>query len=198
TVATDFASNLYTVLRNTSAPRFAAQRLHLPCVAFNVRKVRRVRNPAPETHFTYEVKADGLHDLLITTAETLVQFWPARPTERKFVLIRPWDRSLLEIPEFIGPSDYGNDTESEEDYGTPPSPSDDWLGHSPVTQEMSDLESRALRLLVHLGQPFGAFLLAQQRSGEYKRIATDYDIIGQVQDVVSVGDSMDVRTVEIL
>ncbi|KAG2113754.1 uncharacterized protein F5147DRAFT_834759 [Suillus discolor] len=198
TVATDFASNLYTLLRNTSVPRFAAQRLHLPCLAFNVRKVRRVRSPAPETHFTYEVKADGLHDLLITTAETLVQFWPARPTERKFVLVRPWDRSLLELSEFIEPSDYGNDTESEEDYGTPPSPPDAWSGGSLVKQAISDLESRALRLLVRLGQPFSAFLLAQQHSGECKRIATHYDIIGQVQDVVSVGDSMNIRTMEIL
>ncbi|KAG2113790.1 uncharacterized protein F5147DRAFT_787787 [Suillus discolor] len=123
TVATELSSNLYTLLRNTSAPHFTAQRLHLPCLAFNVRK------------------ADGLHNLLITTAETLVQFWPARPTEQKFVLVRPWDRSLLELPEFVEPSDCGNDTESEEDYGTLPSPSDDWCGDSPVKQGMSDLES---------------------------------------------------------
>ncbi|KAG1809370.1 uncharacterized protein BJ212DRAFT_1379649, partial [Suillus subaureus] len=59
-------------------------------------------------------------------------------------------------------------------------------------------ESRALRLLVRLGQPFGAFLLAQQRSGEYKRIASDHDIIVQVSDVRSVTDLMDLRTIEIL
>ncbi|KAG1870461.1 hypothetical protein C8R48DRAFT_698727 [Suillus tomentosus] len=188
-----------------NAPRFAAQRLHLPCIAFNVTEVRRVRSPAPETHFTYGVKADGLHNLLITTDETLVQFWPARPTEQKFVLIRPWDRSLLELPDFAKPPqsagrfEYGHDTESEEDYGTPPSsPSDDLSGAFPVKQEVTDSESRALRLLVRLGQPFGAFLLAQQRSGEYKRIASDHDIIGQVNDVLSVGDSMDIRTIEIL
>ncbi|KAG1784972.1 uncharacterized protein HD556DRAFT_1314636 [Suillus plorans] len=197
TVATDFASNLYTVLRNTSAPRFAAQRLHLPCLAFNVRKVRRVVSPASKTHFTYEVEADGLHNLLITTAETLAQFWQARPIEQKFVLVRPWDRSLLELPEFVEPSDYANDVESEEDYGTPPSPSDDWSGGSPVKQGMSDLESRALRLLVHLGQPFGAFLLAQQHSGEYKRIATDYDIIGHWQSDGVVSKIMDLWTFRI-
>jgi hypothetical protein len=203
TVAAGFASNLYTLLRNVSAPRFAAQRLHLPCIAFNVREVRRVRGPAPETLFTYGVKADGLCDLLITTEETLVQFWPARPIEKKFVLIRPWDRSLLEVPDPVEPtkfvelSDFGHDTESE-DYCTPPSsPSDVWSG-SPVKQEVVDLESRALRLLVRLGQPFGAFLLAQQCSGGYKRIASDHDIIGQVNDVVSVRDLMDIRTMEIL
>ncbi|KAG1761452.1 hypothetical protein EDD22DRAFT_1051159 [Suillus occidentalis] len=173
TVTIDFASNLYTQLRNMSASRFMAQRLHLPCITFSVKEVRRVRSPAPETHFTYRVKADGLQDLLITTEETLVQFWPARPTERKFILVRPWDLSLLELPEFAEPpefmesSDFGHDMESEEDYGTPPSPpSHDWSGDYPVKQDAFDLES--------------AFLLAQQRSGEYKRIASDHDIIGQI------------------
>ncbi|KAG1792994.1 uncharacterized protein HD556DRAFT_1444088 [Suillus plorans] len=58
-------------------------------------------------------------------------------------------------------------------------------------------DSRALRLMVRLGQPFDAFLLAQQRVGEYKRIASDHNIIAQVKDIASV-DSMDVGTVEIL
>jgi WD40 repeat protein len=204
TVAMDLALKLYTLLRNMTAPRFAAQRLHLPCIAFNVREVRRVRSPAPETLFTYGVKADGLRDLLITTEETLVQFWPVRPTKQKFVLIRPWDQSFLELPdhvqlsEFVEPSGFEHHTESEEDYCMPPSsPSDDWSSCSPARLEVVDIESRALRLLVRLQQPFSAFLLAQQRSGEYKRIAADHDIIGQVNDVVSVGDLMDIRTIEI-
>ncbi|KAG1761434.1 hypothetical protein EDD22DRAFT_804504 [Suillus occidentalis] len=195
-VAVDFASNLYTQLRNVKAPRFAAQRLHLPCIAFDVREVRRVRSPALETRFTYRVKADGLRDLLITTDETLVQFWPARPIEQHFVLVRPWDRSLLELPDFVEPSDFGSIIESEEDHGTlPSSPSHYWSGNYPGTQEVVDQESRAFRLLVHLGQPFSAFLLAQQRSGEYKRIASDHDIIGQVNDI---RNPMDIRTIEIL
>ncbi|KAG1816452.1 uncharacterized protein BJ212DRAFT_1354815, partial [Suillus subaureus] len=130
-----------------SAPRFAAQRLHLPCIVSNVREIRWMRtSPAPETHFTYGVKVDGLRDLLITTEGTLVQFWPAKPTERKFVLVRPWDRSLLELPdfaeppEFVEPSDFGNDVESEEDYCTPPSsPSDNWSSDYPVNQDVVDL-----------------------------------------------------------
>ncbi|KAG2356435.1 hypothetical protein BDR07DRAFT_447208 [Suillus spraguei] len=123
TVAVNFAVKLYTLLQNTSAPRFAAQRLHLPCIAFNVREVRRLRSPALETHFTYGVKADGLRDLLITTEETLVQFWSKRPTQQKFVIVRPWDRSLLELPDFVEPSDFGDDTESD-DYEMLLSPSD--------------------------------------------------------------------------
>ncbi|KAG1904459.1 uncharacterized protein F5891DRAFT_1014946 [Suillus fuscotomentosus] len=52
-------------------------------------------------------------------------------------------------------------------------------------------------MMVHLGQPFGAFLLAQQRDGEYKRIASDHNIIAQVKDIASV-DNMDVSSIEIL
>ncbi|KAG1780715.1 hypothetical protein EV702DRAFT_1080116 [Suillus placidus] len=56
-----------------------------------------------------------------------------------------------------------------------------------------------MRLIVRLGQPFSAFLLAQQRSGEYKRIASDRDIITQVKDVdYDYVHGMDVRTLEIL
>ncbi|KAG2743238.1 hypothetical protein P692DRAFT_201795091 [Suillus brevipes Sb2] len=196
TVTVDFASNVYTQLRNMSAPRFATQRLHLPCIAFNVREVRRVRSPAPETQFTYRVKADRLRSLDITTEETLVQFRPARPIEQKFILVHPWDRSLLELPDFVEPSDFGDNAEGEEDHGMSSSSlSHEWSGDYPGAQEVVDQESRAFRLLVRLGQPFSAFLLAQQRSGEYKRIASDHDIIGQVNDV---GDLMDIRTIEIL
>ncbi|KAG0698230.1 hypothetical protein DFH29DRAFT_1003030 [Suillus ampliporus] len=196
----ELASKLYTLLDNISAPRFANCRLHLPCIAFRVTEVRR-RGPAQQIPFTYGVKVDGLQDLLITTEETLVPFSRARPTPRTFLLVRPWDRYLLELPDFAEPSDFGDDTESEDDYwSAPESPLDDSPGGPPVEQELVDSEfhSRALRLIVRLGQPFGAFLLAQQRGGEYKRIASDYDIIAQVEDVASVDSMMDVRTVEIL
>ncbi|KAG1843657.1 hypothetical protein C8R48DRAFT_678697 [Suillus tomentosus] len=68
--------------------------------------------------------------------------------------------------------------------------SDKASGILPVEEEPG---SRALRLVVRLGQPFDAFLLAQQRIGEYKRIASDYNIIAQVKDIASV-DNMDVGT----
>ncbi|KAG1901763.1 uncharacterized protein F5891DRAFT_979254 [Suillus fuscotomentosus] len=106
------------------------------------------------------------------------------------MLVRPWDRFLLEPPDFA---------ENEEDYWTPPSsPLDDSLSRSVVKQEVDDPESRALWLLVLLGQPFGAFLLVRQHGGEYKRVASDRDIIAQVKDGASVRDLMDVKTIEIL
>ncbi|KAG2141379.1 uncharacterized protein EDB93DRAFT_630557 [Suillus bovinus] len=170
-VTVDLALKLYNQLDYTSAARFANCRLHLPCMAFRVTEVSLSYSPSQETRYT--VKADGLRDLLITTKEPNIQFSRTKPIQQTFVLVRPWNRSLLELPDFTNLLD---DMESE--------------------QEMADL---ALRLLVRLGQPFGALLLARQRGGEFNRIASDRDIIAQVKDVSSVRDLMDsIRTIEIL
>ncbi|KAG1837682.1 hypothetical protein C8R48DRAFT_743411, partial [Suillus tomentosus] len=190
-MAVKFASELYDRLDNTSAARFANCRLRLPCMVFRVTEVGLSYEPSQETR--YEVKADGLCDLLVITAHSIVQFSHIKPTQQAFVLVRPWDRSLLELPDF---TDLQDDTENEGDHWTPPSsPPGDSPSRSVVKHEVDDLESRALRLVVRLGQPFGAFLLARQRGGEYKRVASDRDIIAQVKDVASVRDLMDVRMI---
>lgn len=53
-------------------------------------------------------------------------------------------------------------------------------------------------MLVRLSQPVGAFLLAQQRGGEYRRIVSDQHIIARVREMASVDDMMDLRMLEIL
>jgi hypothetical protein len=189
-VVGESASELYTLLDNLSAPRFANSRLQLPCIAFPVTAVRRKHEQDQETCFTYDVKADGLHDMIITTQSKLTQFWPARPTRQTFLLVRPWDRYDLELP------DFANDTQTMEDWPEPGSPTlEDTLPSVDVDTEPADAV-RALRLLVRLGQPFGALFLAQQRGGEFKRIASDNNIIARVRDITS--SMMDVRTLEIL
>ncbi|KAG0708169.1 hypothetical protein DFH29DRAFT_1075813 [Suillus ampliporus] len=203
TMAVESALRLYEQLENMSAPRFANCRLRLPCIAFRVMELRRRRGPAHDTHLTYGVKADGLHDLQITTEETLNQFSRARPARQTLFLVRPWDRRLLELPKFVelpAFADDDSDAESLGDWSEPESPLDDSPGGSPVERELGVLEShtRALRLMVRLGQLFSAFLLAQQPAGEYKRIASDHDIVAQVKDANSVHNKMDVRTLEIL
>ncbi|KAG1719759.1 heterokaryon incompatibility protein-domain-containing protein [Suillus lakei] len=181
------ASTLHDRLENVTAPRFANCRLRLPCIVFPVTEVRRRPGPAQETLFTYEVKADGLDDLLVTTEEKLIQFSRLRPTRQTFLLVRPWDRRLLELPDFSDDADsLGGRSEPES------------FSSSPREEELAESHSRALRLIARLGQPFGAFLLAQQRGGEYKRIASDHNIIAQVKDVTSVHSMMDMKTLEIL
>jgi hypothetical protein len=149
---------------------------------------------------TFGVKADGLRDLLVTTEDKLIHLLRERPSQQSFLLIRPWDRSLLELADNADRPDL-SDTESIEDWFMPASP----LHDSPVGSLSGDYGSvdsstylRALRLIAHLGQPFSAFLVAQQRGGEYKRIASDQNIIAQVKDMTAVRDMMDVRTLEIL
>ncbi|KAG0697553.1 heterokaryon incompatibility protein-domain-containing protein [Suillus ampliporus] len=194
-VAMESASKLYTLLDNLNAPRFANSRLQLPCIAFVVTEVRRRRKQDRESYLTYDVKADGLQDLLLTTEDKLIQFSPARPTPQTFLLIRPWNRHDLGLP------DFADDAQSVVE-SVPDSPLDDSdsLDGYPGDDGPIDMEShsRELGLLVRLGQPFGALLLAQQRGWEYKRIASDHNIIAQVKDVASVDDMVDIRTLEIL
>jgi hypothetical protein len=199
----ELASQLYATLDDLTAPRFTHRRLHLPCIVFPVTEVTPRPGQEHETYLAYEVKADGLCDMSIITEDILIPFSRAMPIRQKFLLVRPWDRNLLELYDSAKPFNLADDTQSimSEDYQTPPtSPvcdsSDMHPGeHAPIDSES---DSRALRLIVGLGQPFGAFLLAQQWGGEYKRIASDHNIIAQVKAMASVRDMMDVRILEIL
>jgi hypothetical protein len=146
------------------------------------------------------VKTDGLCELSITTEDKLILFSRTKPIRQTILLVRPWDHSLLELPD---PADLHHDypSDSESEYLSPPaSPLRDslvgYLGENHLLN--SESYSRALRLIVRLGQPFSAFLLAQQPGGEYKRIASDQTIIAQVKDMTAVRDMMDIRTLEIL
>jgi len=111
------------------------------------------------------------------------------PNRQKLLLARPWDWHLLELYDFVGPSNPADNVQSiMKDFRTPPSPSlEDNM--PPVDFEPG---LRALRLIVCLGRPFRAFLLAaaQQWGKEYNRIAADHD----VKDIASVRDLMDVKT----
>ena len=156
------ASRLYRKLHSLSAPRFSARRLRLPCIAFAVTEVKRGRGEDNHTCTTFAIKADGLHDLLITTEDKLTRFSRAKPVRQSFLLVRPWDRSLLELPDFADPPDV-SDTESMAT-SSPPVSSNNLPGRSfgatgPVHSES---HSGELRLMVRLGQPFSAILLAQQ------------------------------------
>ncbi|KAG1898597.1 uncharacterized protein F5891DRAFT_1174098 [Suillus fuscotomentosus] len=186
-VAVDLASKLYNMLEDMNAPLFANSRLRLPCIAFRVTEVKRRRGDA--THSTYGVKANGLWNLVITTDETLKQFSRAKPTGQTFFLVRPWDRRLLELPDFADEAESVGDLSESESSSNSPGEEESSVG--------SEVDSRSLRLMVHLGQAFSALLVAQQRVGEYKRVASDRNIIAQVKDPASI-DVLNIRTLDIL
>jgi len=193
TRAVELASQLYIILEHLAAPRFAHRRLHLPCIVFTVSEVAPKASEEDGKYFTYAVKANGLRDLLITTEDKLIPFSRKTPIRQKFLLVRPWDRNLLELYNFTEPASHADGSVITEDPSSLPS--------SPLRDNVpidSESDSRELRLVVRLGQPFRAFLLAQQWGREYNRIAADHDIIAQVDDISSVRNVMDVRTLEIL
>jgi hypothetical protein len=138
-----------------------------------------------ENYFTYEVKADGLHDLKVTTEDKLPQFSQGTPARRSFLLVCPWDHHLLKLP------DYADDMKSLDSFAVFGSPG----GQGPVDSESRE---HAMQLIVRLAQPFSAFLLVQQHGREYKRITSDHGVVVQVNDVNSVDGMMDVRTLKIL
>jgi hypothetical protein len=188
----DLAWRLYDQFDRTCAARFEDRRLHLPCIVFPVTQAM-LRPCQDQDAYEYAVKSDGLRDLKITTTDKFTPFSPARPPPvwQKILLVRPWSRDLLEL------HDSTDDTRSVEDRSVSNFP----LHDSPAAQNApvySDSHSRALRLIVRLGQPFSAFLLARQRNGDFKRIASDRDIIAQVKDMTSVRDMMDIRTLQVL
>ncbi|KAG2354961.1 WD40-repeat-containing domain protein [Suillus spraguei] len=161
---------------NLSVPRFADTRLQLPCIVFLLTEVRQRHGEDGVRRFTYDVKADGLQDLLITTEDKLVQFSPKRRARRKFLLVRPWNRYDL------GLINFADETQSVADWPESESPSDDALDTDyPGYNE--------LELIVRLGQPFRALLLAQLL-GE--------DITAQVRDTTSIDNMRDIRMLDIL
>ncbi|KAG1814461.1 hypothetical protein EV424DRAFT_1134871 [Suillus variegatus] len=91
----ELALRIYTTLDNLSAPCFSHHRLHLPCIAFPIIEVRRRQGQDQETP-VYEVKTDGLGDLLITTENRLIPFSSTRPLTpwHTFLLVRPWNRGI--------------------------------------------------------------------------------------------------------
>jgi len=160
---------------------------------FPVIEVKRRRSEDQQPHSTFVVKAKELEDLLIATEDDLIQFSRARPVPQPFLLVRPWDRSLLELPDFAN-FPVLSDTESMDIWSPPASPVGFLGENGPVDSES---HSRELRLMTRLKQPFSAFLLLQQWGGEYKRIASDQNIIAQVQDMASIRDT-NIRILEIL
>ncbi|KAG0705298.1 hypothetical protein DFH29DRAFT_1077702 [Suillus ampliporus] len=112
---------------------------------------------------TLYTQLDNLSASRFANQDKLIQFSPARPTSQTFLLIQRG--------QFVRARD-----ESLSRYR------DD----EPIDTES---HSRELRLIVRLGQPFGG----AEWGGEYKRIASDHNIIAQVKDMASNGDISIIR-----
>ncbi|KAH7903768.1 hypothetical protein BJ138DRAFT_1107400, partial [Hygrophoropsis aurantiaca] len=183
TQTAELALTLYKTLDIQPPPRFANCRLILPCIVFPLVALARGIDGRPDDYYA---AADGLEGVQITTADRLIPFSSSRPARREMLLVRPWSRDLL------GGAHLAVDVQNA---FTAPSDAIPLGSSLQLPSESDALEMEALMLVARLKQQFGALLLVRQSGGEYKRVASDRDIIARVRDITKL---IDIRRIEIL
>ncbi|KAH7904981.1 heterokaryon incompatibility protein-domain-containing protein [Hygrophoropsis aurantiaca] len=185
----EMALALYDKLDRQPPPRFANHRLTLPCIVFPLRALTKQTDGRSNV---YSATADGLVEgIQITTADNFSPFSLSRPSRlsRGMLLVRPWNRDLLDAIDIA--SDVRNAVSAPLSSNViPPG-----LASQPLPEFDASEVREALILIARLKQRFAALLLVRQRSGEYRRVASDHDIIAQVRDVNKL---MNIRSIEIL
>ena len=112
---------------------------------------------------------------------------------RKLVFVHPWIRDLCNPLDGFTWGSVADDDEYESNPETEAGPL-----HVPPATTMDDY-TRALRLILRLQQPFHALLLQQQPNGEFRRIATEHEIVMPGIDLqVNFARGMCIEVVEIL
>jgi hypothetical protein len=204
----DVAVRLYDRLNELPAPWFAASRMKLPCIAFQLPSFSPYRTRSGRVY-----RAD-------TLAFGMVEIKTRHDLSRmnSLYLVHPWLDTLLEH------EDIQSCVLVEDDVVPPPSPNtvdeeiwdeeiDDDSSSLPESEHPSfpaparmvpmDRETRARRLVARLRQPFGALLVTLASTGrrtvDYRRVAADSMITVQFQEDVSLADLLEnVRTIDVL
>ena len=155
---------------------FANRCLHLPCIVFPVTKVDVLELGDPqETLYRAVVPLLGKVEFRTMDARQLC-------TSRKLVFIHPWLHDLRDpLDEFMFDAEQQFKPDDDEDKlgdstnnsgGSVPATPSRVKPLAPV-----DLYRQALWLIVRLGRPFSTLLLEWQNNKQYKRVATDCEII---------------------
>ncbi|KAI6030217.1 hypothetical protein EDC04DRAFT_2605490 [Pisolithus marmoratus] len=164
--------SIYKRISSLPPARFATRRLHLPCIVFPVRGLSIIQRLGGGNEKLYHARVLGLGNVEFTTADDL----PLRKP-RILTFVHPWIRYIRGPSDEVadGVSDAGSISDSDSDAGSYdvvcPSPLD-----VPPTPQV-DKYTQALQTIARLGQPFNALLLLQQPNGEYKRVATENEIV---------------------
>jgi hypothetical protein len=204
----DVALRLYDRLNELDAPWFAASRMKLPCIAFQLPSVSLHRS-RPDRVYRANTRAFGIVE--ITTRHDL--------SRMKFLyLVHPWLDTLLEH------EGMHSGVFTDDDTIPPPSPNmddekicdeetDDDSSSLPEPESPSpptavsvlpmDRETRARQLVARLRQPFGALLVTLASTGRrvvgYKRVAADSMITVQFQENLPLSELLDnVRIIDVL
>ena len=216
---------LYDRLSELPAPWFAASRMKLPCIAFQLLHFSQSYRTRLGRLYRADSVAFGMVE--IRTRHDLSRM-------KSLYLVHPWLNTLLEredksnvimvediVPplspntddEEISDKEIDNDDElfDDDDDDEFFDASDDissliepvLLSQSPPMMVPMDKETCARRLVARLRQPFGALLLTLTSTGgravDYKRVAADSLITVQFRENVSLADILDsVRTLDVL
>ncbi|KAI6156959.1 hypothetical protein BKA82DRAFT_4051228, partial [Pisolithus tinctorius] len=149
---------------------FGTRHLHLPCIVFPLRRLE-LRSGNEKL---YRARVSGLGKVEFSTANDL----PLHEAQ-KFVFVHLW------IDHIRGPDSvvaWGDDPESDADSNCDSDHDAELDGVSPPSSlhtlpPQVDGYTQALQVIARLGQPFSALLLAQQPKGEYRRVATEEEIV---------------------
>ena len=201
----DLALRLYDRLDELPAPWFAASRMKLPCIAFQLPSFSRSgRVYRADTLAFGIVEIRTRHDISRMKSLYLVHPWLDSLLEREGMQSGAFveDEVVLPPPPNTDDdeiSDDETDDDSSSELPEPEAPS------HPVPARMApmDRETRARRLVARLRQPFGALLVTLASTGrravDYRRVAADSMITVRFQENVSLVDLLDnVCTIDVL
>ena len=167
---------VYDLITRLPPARFANRRLHLSCMIFPIKRLG-LQNFGQSHELRYSARVSGIGDVEFQTIDRL------SPQEaRKLVFVHPWIRDLRDPLDGHAWGSAADEDEDEDEINTEAGPVAEASSapSSPlnvVPVSTMDDYTRALRLIVRLQQPFHALLLQQQPNGEFKRVATDHEII---------------------
>ncbi|KAN0101156.1 hypothetical protein V8E55_001140, partial [Tylopilus felleus] len=191
----DLAMKLYDRLSDLPAPEFAASRMKLPCMAF---KLPPLSPSQAGSARGYRVETPFFGMVEIKTKQD-----PTR--SNSLYLVHPWLDDEVEDSELSLPDTDDEDESDEEGQDDSVALRERRLPSPPVRVHTvpMDRETRALRLIARLRQPFGALLISltstRRRSVVYKRVAADGEIIVQLREDVPLSDILDnVRILDVL
>ncbi|KAF8555027.1 hypothetical protein OG21DRAFT_963376 [Imleria badia] len=212
----DVAMRLYDRLNELPAPWFAASRMKLPCIAFQLPSFASYQTRSgyvyrTETVAFGTVEIKTRHDLSRMKSLYLVHPWLDTLLDREGMQSGAFvedDETPLPSPSTDDEEIFDTDSDDEEFFDAyedvsslakPEPPSQP----APVHTVPLVRETRARRLAVRLRQPFGALLLTLSATGrravDYKRVVTDGLIAVRFQENVSLSDLLDnVRTLDVL
>ena len=176
---------LYYDIIKLPRARFSNRCLQLPCIVFPVTRIG-VQELGDSQGVLYRATVPLLDKVEFRTADVMPLKRP-----RKLVFVHPWLHDLCDLNESVsdgGGSEAGSNGDSDDgtdDTSAPASP------ESAEPLARVDSSTQALRLIAHLGRRFNALLLEQQSNKQYKRVATEHEII--VRGILSQMDPKDIQ-----